>query len=284
MRNETAMRELTRSCWSLDDIDARYRAFLQRFRPLLKTLAEKPKLSEKSAFIARTLLIQEYRKVLLRDPMLPPELLPANWQGTAAYQLCRNLYREVHARADAYLDGIVETADGPLPPATPAFMQRFGGLAESATRVSVKRMNELTLARRCAEKMWAGDKASQALGMTIEITAVGAATATMPVREDMVNGLNICHGGLLFALADTAFAFACNAYNRVTFAAAAHIDFLRPAHLGDVLCARATEEYRGTRRAYYAVSVNNQHGEVVALFRGRAASRDETLVSDKNDT
>lgn len=102
----------------------------------------------------------------------------------------------------------------------------------------------------------------------------------MPVRDDMVNGLNVCHGGLLFALADTAFAFACNAYNRVTFAASAHIDFLRPAYLGDELCARAAEEYRGTRRGFYTVTVSNQHGEVVALFRGRAASRDETLVSD----
>lgn len=136
IRNETAMRELTRSCWSLDDIDARYRAFLARFRPLLKSLAGKSKLTEKSAFIVRTLLIQEYRKVLLRDPWLPPELLPANWQGAAAYQLCRNLYRKVHARADAYIDSIAETADGPLPPPGAAFMQRFGGLDSSARRVA----------------------------------------------------------------------------------------------------------------------------------------------------
>lgn len=129
------MRELTRNCWSLDEIDARYQAFVGRFRPLIRILSAQPQLSqeaqlsEKSAFIVRTLLIQEYRKVLLRDPWLPAELLPANWHGAAAYQLCRNLYRMVHAGADAYLDDTIETADGPLPPPTSSFMQRFGGLA-----------------------------------------------------------------------------------------------------------------------------------------------------------
>lgn len=134
VRNEAAMRELIRSCWSLDDIDARYRAFVQGFRPLIGALAVKSKraqLSERSAFIVRTLLIQEYRKVLLRDPWLPAELLPANWHGAAAYQLCRNLYRRVYARADAYLDDSIETADGPLPPPGPSFLQRFGGLVAS---------------------------------------------------------------------------------------------------------------------------------------------------------
>jgi phenylacetic acid degradation operon negative regulatory protein len=125
------MRELTRSCWSLDDIDARYQAFTERFRPAMKALSGKSQIAEKSAFIVRTLLIQEYRKVLLRDPMLPAELLPANWHGARAYQLCRNLYRVVHSGADAYLDDTLETADGPLPPPTPSFMQRFGGLVSS---------------------------------------------------------------------------------------------------------------------------------------------------------
>jgi len=132
IRSEAAMRELTRNCWRLDDIDARYRAFVGRFRPLIKTLSARGKtsqISEKSAFIVRTLLIQEYRKVLLRDPWLPAELLPESWHGAAAYQLCRNLYRIVHAAADAYLDDAIETADGPLPPPTSSFMQRFGGLA-----------------------------------------------------------------------------------------------------------------------------------------------------------
>ena len=80
-------------------------------------------------------------------------------------------------------------------------------------------MADLKTAKRCAKAMWAGDKASRALGIKIEIREVGSATAQMTVRDDMVNGFNVCHGGLLFALADTAFAFACNAYDRKTVAA-----------------------------------------------------------------
>jgi phenylacetic acid degradation operon negative regulatory protein len=86
--------------------------------------------SPKSAFLVRTLLIQEYRKVLLRDPQLPSELLPTGWHGTAAYQLCRNLYLAIFAQADTYLSETMETAEGPLPPPTPAFMRRFGGLGD----------------------------------------------------------------------------------------------------------------------------------------------------------
>lgn len=134
VRSEAAMRALTCSCWSLDDIDARYRAFVQCFRPLMKALSGGPQLTEKSSFLMRTLLIQEYRKVLLRDPWLPAELLPLNWHGAAAYQLCRNLYRRVHAAADSYLDDTIETADGPLPPPNPSFTQRFGGLGPSISK------------------------------------------------------------------------------------------------------------------------------------------------------
>ena len=122
------MRELTRNCWNLDDIDARYRDFVARFRPFVKALSGDRQFTDKSAFLVRTLLIQEYRKVLLRDPLLPVELLPRDWHGVAAYQLCRNLYRRVHEGADAYLDSVMETADGPLPPPGATFLQRFGGL------------------------------------------------------------------------------------------------------------------------------------------------------------
>ncbi len=128
IKSETAMRELTHGCWNLDDIDARYEDFLRRFRPAIRAFGGKTQVDEKSAFLVRTLLIQEYRKILLRDPWLPTELLPASWQGAAAYQLCRNLYALVHVAADAYLDQTMETADGPLPPANPSFQQRFGGL------------------------------------------------------------------------------------------------------------------------------------------------------------
>ena len=131
IRGEQAMRELARNSWNLDEIDASYAEFLDRFRPVYRSLAGKSLLSDQSAFLIRTLLIQEYRKVLLRDPWLPAELLPADWHGAAAYQLSRNLYRAVHALADAWLDQIMETADGPLPPPSRGFLQRFGGLGRN---------------------------------------------------------------------------------------------------------------------------------------------------------
>jgi len=131
IRGDAAMRNLAVSCWNLDDIDTRYADFVRRFRPLYRALSEKPKIPGKSAFLVRTLLVQDYRKVLLRDPWLPAELLPAGWHGSAAYQLCRNLYRALRGPADTYLDATMETADGPLPPPSRAYWQRFGGLDEN---------------------------------------------------------------------------------------------------------------------------------------------------------
>lgn len=128
IRGDRSMRELARSCWNLDDIDTRHAEFVQRFRPVYKAVMGNSQVTDQSAFLIRTMLIQEYRKVLLRDPLLPAELLPAKWHGAAAYQLCRNLYRAVRAGADAYLDEVMETAEGPLPPASKAFLNRFGGL------------------------------------------------------------------------------------------------------------------------------------------------------------
>jgi acyl-CoA thioesterase len=141
-------------------------------------------------------------------------------------------------------------------------------------------MNDLQRARACADRMYAGDKASKALGIKIEIPETGAAVATMRVREDMVNGFDICHGGLVFTLADTAFAFACNAYDDVTVAGSATIDFLRPAFLNDDLKALALEAPRGRRSGLYAVEVVNQHNEFVALFRGRAVARGQRFLDD----
>jgi len=128
VRNEAGMRRLVQASWNLRDIDERYQGFVERFRPLIAAQGKDANMSSKSAFLVRTLLIQEYRKVLLRDPQLPAELLPADWHGTAAYQLCRNLYQAVYAAADDYLTESMETADGPLPPPAGSFMLRFGGL------------------------------------------------------------------------------------------------------------------------------------------------------------
>lgn len=139
-------------------------------------------------------------------------------------------------------------------------------------------MADLDTARRCAAAMFANDRSSQAMGISIDIPEPGMAVATMVVREDMTNGFDVMHGGLTFALADTAFAFACNAYDQQCFAASAQIDFLRPAMLGDRLTATATEDYRGRRSGYYSVEVRNQRDEVIALFRGRSASTGEPCL------
>jgi phenylacetic acid degradation operon negative regulatory protein len=117
-----------RRSWNLDDIEHRYQAFLDRFRPLIAACRRSRRIAPHTAFHVRTLLVQEYRKVLLRDPLLPAELLPRTWHGVPAYQLCRNLYRQVFAAADEYLGKTMETADAPLPPPSPEFYRRFGGL------------------------------------------------------------------------------------------------------------------------------------------------------------
>ena len=117
--------------------------------------------------------------------------------------------------------------------------------------------------------MWSDDRASQTLGMSIDEVGPGRATLRMPLREDMVNGHDIGHGGLTFTLADSAFAFACNSYNRRTVAAAADIRFHAPTRLGDVLVASAVEREREGRDGVYDVTVTA--GEtVVATFVGRS--------------
>jgi acyl-CoA thioesterase len=124
-------------------------------------------------------------------------------------------------------------------------------------------------AERSAAAMWAGDRASQALGMEILEVGPGRAVLRMTVREDMVNGHAIGHGGLTFTLADSAFAFACNSYGRATVAAAAEIRFLRPTRLGDALVAAAVERSRAERDGIYDVTV--RVGETtVATFVGRS--------------
>ncbi len=139
-------------------------------------------------------------------------------------------------------------------------------------------MDSTAIAKRCAEVMYAGDAASKALGIQVDVPQAGKAIACMTVREDMVNGFDVCHGGIVFALADTAFAFACNGYDDRTFAAAASIDFLRPARLGDELRAVAREDYRGRKTGFYTAEVRNQCDEVVAVFRGRSASDGSSLI------
>lgn len=139
---------------------------------------------------------------------------------------------------------------------------------------------DLVRARACAERMYADDLASQRLGIAIEVIGPGEVEATMAVREDMVNGHAICHGGYIFTLADTAFAFACNAYDRVTVAGGASIEFLAPARAGDRLRARANEVHRKGRSGVYDVRVSDSQDRLVAVFRGRSVTLDKTLLDN----
>lgn len=125
-------------------------------------------------------------------------------------------------------------------------------------------------AERAVRALWVGDRASQALGMKVVACGPGRAEVAMRVRPDMVNGHAICHGGLIFALADSAFAFACNSHGDRTVAAGAAIEFLAPGREGDVLTAVAVERWRAGRTGIYEIEVQNQRAETVALFRGRS--------------
>ncbi len=128
-------------------------------------------------------------------------------------------------------------------------------------------------ARRSADAMWAGDAASQALGMTVVDVGPGTAEVSMKVREDMVNGWGLCHGGLIASLADSAFAFACNSHGVVTVAAGFEVDFLESARLGDELVATAVERALRGRSGLYDVTVRRTSDDVViAEFRGRSRS------------
>jgi acyl-CoA thioesterase len=125
------------------------------------------------------------------------------------------------------------------------------------------------VAVECAEAMWAGDTASQTLGMRIDFVSPGRATLSMRIRDDMTNGHKIAHGGFIFALADSAFAFACNSYDVRTVAQACDIVFVAPAQEGDLLVAEATERHRFGRNGIYDIRVT-RGDEVVAEFRGRS--------------
>ena len=136
------------------------------------------------------------------------------------------------------------------------------------------------LAERVAATMFSNDRASQALGMRIATVSPGRAELTMTVRDDMLNGHAICHGGFIFALADSTFAFACNSYNRNTDAQGCSIEYLAPAHAGDVLHAVGVERSRGGRTGVYDIEVRNQNGRTVALFRGKSYRIDGHVVDE----
>ncbi|PAJ80914.1 hydroxyphenylacetyl-CoA thioesterase PaaI [Burkholderia ubonensis] len=136
------------------------------------------------------------------------------------------------------------------------------------------------LARTTAQAMYDADACSRALGMELVEVRPGYARMRMPVRADFLNGHQICHGGLIFTLADSTFAFACNSYNLNTVAAGCSIEFLRPVHGGDILTAEAVEQTRNGRFGIYDIRVTNQAGETVAMFRGKSAQIKGTVIPD----
>ena len=133
-------------------------------------------------------------------------------------------------------------------------------------------MNKQALAERTAQIIQREDRASRWLGMQLQQVRPGYARLTMRVTADMVNGQKVCHGGLIFSLADSSFGFACNSHNQHALAASCSIDFLAPAALGDELTAEATETAHAGRTRIYDVRVTNQEGTLIAVFRGKSAA------------
>ena len=126
------------------------------------------------------------------------------------------------------------------------------------------------LAELAGKAMFERDPASQALGMTLDEIRPGYARMSMPVRGDMLNGHGTCHGGYVFMLADSAFAFACNSRNYATVGAGCSIDYIAPARAGDLLTADAVEQALTGKTGVYDITVTNQEGRKVALFRGKS--------------
>ncbi|OWQ91470.1 phenylacetic acid degradation protein PaaD [Roseateles aquatilis] len=126
------------------------------------------------------------------------------------------------------------------------------------------------VAEAVRDTMFANDRASKGLGMTIVDIGPGTATLSMTVREDMLNGFDICHGGFVTTLADSCFAFACNSYNEMTVASGFAIDIVAPSRLGDVLTAHADEVSQAGRTGVYDITITNQRDQLIAVFRGRS--------------
>ena len=144
--------------------------------------------------------------------------------------------------------------------------------------------DEQALARRVGEAMFAADRASrETMGMELLACEPGRAVMRMTVRALHLNGHQICHGGFIFTLADSTFAFACNSRNHNTVAAGCGIEFLKPAQLGDVLTCEGVEQVQSGRQGVYDMRVSNQHGETIALFRGKSAQIKGHVIADEPD-
>jgi acyl-CoA thioesterase len=140
------------------------------------------------------------------------------------------------------------------------------------------------LAQECAEFMLNNDPVSQGLGMKLASISSGSVTLNMTVTNAMLNGHKTCHGGILFSLADSAFAFACNSQNHAAVAASCTIDFLLPAFENDELIAVATLYHQGRHTGVYHVTVKNQNNKVIAFFKGNSARIKRSVLPDNTHT
>ncbi|MDR6396040.1 hydroxyphenylacetyl-CoA thioesterase PaaI [Herbaspirillum seropedicae] len=143
-------------------------------------------------------------------------------------------------------------------------------MSETALPFPSTEMDPQALAEATVQAMYPRDNASQALGMKILEIAPGRARMSMLVRSDMLNGHATCHGGFIFALADSTFAFACNSHNLNTVASGCSIEYVAPALRNDMLIAEAQERSLAGRTGVYDITVSNQDGKTIALFRGKS--------------
>lgn len=132
------LQELARECWNLEDIGGKYRDFIDRLRPVLRTLRSTRNLDPEQCFLVQALTMHEFRRTLLHDPLLPAQLMPNDWSGAIARELCRDVYRLTYRLAQEHLMAVCETPNGPLPPAAPYFYERFGGLESVAADVTTE--------------------------------------------------------------------------------------------------------------------------------------------------
>ena len=143
-------------------------------------------------------------------------------------------------------------------------------MSEAGFRDLTAGLDPQALAERVRDHMFANDQASRGLGMRFDQVGPGYAKLRMQVREDMLNGFRICHGGFITTLADSAFAFSCNSYNEQTVASGVAIEFVAPAHPGDELVAEGKEVFVAGRTGVYDITVTNQKGALIAVMRGKS--------------
>lgn len=143
-------------------------------------------------------------------------------------------------------------------------------MTEAGYRDLANGLDPQTLAERVRDGMSANDRVLKANGICFEAVGPGYAKLTMTVREDMLNGFDICHGGFITVLADTAFAYSCNSYNEQTVASGISLDFMAPGRAGEVLCAEAKELFAAGRTGVYDITVTNGKGELIAVMRGKS--------------